>query len=83
MIFMTCSEQSPNQKAKKQKDNRGGLAMLLLKGHVTTGDDAATKFLGNMTGCSVEQLVMKHVGRHATCGLFLSSNKIFLLESFL
>ena len=47
---MTCSEQSSNQKAKKQKDNRGGFAMLLLKGHVATGDDAATKFLDNMTG---------------------------------
>lgn len=77
MIFMTCSEQSLNQKAKKQKGDRAGLAMLLLKGHVTTGNDAATKFLDNKTGCSVEQLVREHVGRDATCGLFLSSKQIF------
>ena len=81
MIFVTYSEQSSNQKAKKQKNNRKGLAMLLLKGHVTTGDDAETKFLDNMTACSVGQLVREHVGRDATCGLLLSSTQIFLLKS--
>lgn len=80
MIFVTCSEQSSNQKAKKQKNNREGLVMLLLKGHMSQHE---IKFLDDMTGCSVEQLVREHVGRDATCGLLLSSTQFFLLKSSL